>query len=150
MATVDSASHSLQVKRHVHASPTRVYRAWTDEAQLARWFAPSADFETVVHEMDVRSGGTYRIEMRHPDGSSHVAVGEYRELQAPTRLTFTWRWEGAPMADTLVTVEFLSKAGGTEVVLTHTLFQSEDQRDEHTKGWTGCLTRLEAVARAEG
>jgi hypothetical protein len=36
------------------------------------------------------------------------------------------------------------------VVLTHSLFQSEDQRDEHTKGWTGCLTRLEAVARAEG
>jgi uncharacterized protein YndB with AHSA1/START domain len=144
MATVDAASHSLQVKRHVGASPQQVYRAWTDRAQLARWFAPSPDFEIVVHELDPRTGGSYRIEMRAPDGSSHVAVGEYRELEAPRRLTFTWRWEGSPMADTLVTVELTSKGDGTEVVLTHTLFQSEEQRDQHTEGWTGCLTQLAA------
>ena len=102
MATVEAASHSLQVKRHVKAAPNDVYRAWTDRAQLARWFAPSSDFEVVVHELNPRAGGTYRIEMRAPDGSSHVAVGEYRELEAPRRLTFTWRWEDSPMADTLV------------------------------------------------
>ena len=144
MATVDTASHSLQVKRQLGAPPGQVYRAWTDASHLARWFAPSPDFETVVHELDLRAGGGYRIEMRHPDDSSHVAVGEYRELEAPRRLTFTWRWEGSPMSDTLVTVELLSKDGGTELVLTHTLFQSEELRDEHTKGWTGCLTQLAA------
>jgi uncharacterized protein YndB with AHSA1/START domain len=133
------------VKRHVGASPKQVYHAWTDRSQLARWFAPSPDFEAVVHELDLRAGGGYRIEMKHPDGSSHVAVGEYREIEAPRRLTFTWRWEGSPMADTLVTVELLSKDGGTEVVLTHTLFGSEAERDEHTKGWTGCLTQLAAL-----
>jgi uncharacterized protein YndB with AHSA1/START domain len=144
MATVDAASHSLQVKRQLGAPPPQVYRAWTEGSHLARWFAPSPDFETVVHELDLRAGGGYRIEMRHPDGSSHVAVGEYRELEAPRRLTFTWRWEGSPMSDTLVTVELLSKDGGTELVLTHTLFQSEALRDEHTKGWTGCLAQLAA------
>ena len=145
MATVDGASQSLQVKRHIGASPKAVYHAWTDRAQLSRWFAPSPDFDVVVHELDARTGGSYRIEMRAPDGSSHVAVGEYRELEAPRRLTFTWRWEGSPMADTLVTVELTSKGGGTEVVLTHTLFQSEEQRDQHTKGWTGCLAQLAAL-----
>ena len=145
MATVDTASHSLQVRRHLVAPPKKVFQAWTDRAHLARWFAPSPDFKIVVHELDVRPGGGYRIEMRHPDGSSHIAVGEYRELDAPRWLTFTWRWEGSPMSDTLVTVELTSKDGGTEVVLTHTLFQSEELRDEHTKGWTGCMAQLAAT-----
>jgi uncharacterized protein YndB with AHSA1/START domain len=144
MATVDSATHSLQVRRQVSASPKQVYRAWTDKAQIARWFAPSPDFKTIVHELDFRTGGSYRIEMRHPDGSSHVAIGRYREIESPGRLTFTWRWEGSPMADTLVTIELLPKDGGTEVLLTHTLFQTEELRDEHTKGWTGCLAQLGA------
>jgi uncharacterized protein YndB with AHSA1/START domain len=145
MAQIDTTTHSLQLKRQIPASPKQVYQAWTDRAQLARWFRPSPDFETVVHELDLRAGGSYRIEMRHPNGSTHVAVGEYRELEAPTRLTFTWRWEGTPMVDTLVTVELTSKNDGTELTLTHTLFQSDAERDEHTKGWTGCLTQLDAL-----
>lgn len=145
MATVDATTHSLQVKRQVDASPKEVYRAWTDRAQVARWFAPSPDFLVVVHQLDPRAGGAYRIEMKAPDGSSHVAVGIYEEVESPHRLTFTWRWEGSPMADTLVTVELTAKGGGTEVVLTHTLFQSEEQRDQHTQGWTGCLTQLVAL-----
>ena len=99
MATVDAASHSLQVKRHLDASPKQVYRAWTDPEQLARWFAPSPDFGVVIHELDPRAGGGYHIEMRAPDGASHVAVGEYRELEAPRRLAFTWRWEGSLLLD---------------------------------------------------
>ena len=142
MATIDPGVHSLQMKRTVGAPPSRVYRAWTDAAQVARWFAPSADFQTIVHELDVRLGGSYRIEMKHPDGSTHVAVGEYRELRENSRLTFTWRWEGAPMADTLVTVELKRNGEGTDIVLTHTQFSTESLRDEHTKGWTACLTRL--------
>lgn len=145
MATVDAGSHSLQVKRLIDAAPEEVYRAWTDRGQLERWFAPSPDFEVAVHDLDPRAGGTYRIEMRAPDGASHVAVGEFRELEAPRRLTFTWRWEGSPMTETLVTVELVSTEGGTEVVLTHTLFRSEEERDRHTDGWTGCLARLGAL-----
>jgi len=145
MARREAAMHSLQVKRHVRASPEAVYRAWTDRSQLARWFRPAPHLETVVHELDLRTGGAYRIEMKDPDGSNHVAVGEYRELESPTRLAFTWRWEGSPMTDTLVTIELAPKDGGTEIVLTHTLFQSEEQRGKHLEGWTGCLALLEAL-----
>lgn len=150
MATVESAVHSLQVKRLVHAPPSRVYRAWTDPSQVALWFAPSAEFETVVHELDPREGGTYRIEMRHPDGSTHIAIGEYRDMEKDARLTFSWRWEGTPMADTVVTVEFLRRGDSTEVVLTHSQFPSEDQRDEHTKGWTACFSRMKALLEEAG
>jgi uncharacterized protein YndB with AHSA1/START domain len=136
------AAQSLEVRRFIPATPARVYDAWTTPELLTKWFAPGADFTVVVHAAETRVGGNYRIEMRNAQGASHIAVGEYRELNRPTRLVFTWGWEGAPVTDTLVTVEFQPSGTGTEVVLTHTRFPTEADRDEHLKGWTGCLDRL--------
>jgi len=44
--------------------------------------------------------------------------------------------------DTLVTIELFDRGGKTEVVLTHEKFPSDAARDEHNKGWAGCLDRL--------
>ncbi len=143
-----TAAQSLEVRRLIAAPPTRVYDAWTTPELLTKWFAPSGDFTVIVHQSDTRVGGNYRIEMRHTNGSSHIAVGEYREMHRPTKLVFTWGWEGTPATDTLVTVEFHPSDEGTEVVLTHTRFATDAARDEHLKGWTGCLDRLKALLTA--
>jgi uncharacterized protein YndB with AHSA1/START domain len=148
MDTARPATHSLEVRRTIRASPEHIYDAWTTAETLARWFAPSADFTTVVHEVEARVGGRYRIEMRHQNGSSHVAVGAYRELTRPTRLSFSWRWDGTPMADTIVTIDLMPVDGGTELILTHSGFTTEPERNEHAKGWNGCLDRIEANSTA--
>jgi uncharacterized protein YndB with AHSA1/START domain len=145
MAGSASPTQSLEVRRYVPAPPARVYDAWTTPELLRKWFAPSNDYTVLVHQSDIRVGGGYRIEMRHPNGASHVASGEYRELSRPTRLVFTWTWEGTPTADTLVTVEFHPAGDGTDVVLTHARFQSDAERDAHLKGWVGCCDRLPAA-----
>lgn len=147
MAT-NAPTQSLEVRRLIAAPPTRVFEAWTTPELLSRWFAPSSDHTAIVHRCDARVGGGYRIEMRHVNGASHIAVGEYRELTRPTRLVFTWSWEGSPTVDTLVCVEFLPKGEGTEIVLTHTRFVTEAERNEHLKGWTGCFNRLPAACGA--
>jgi hypothetical protein len=46
------------------------------------------------------------------------------------------------VTDTLVTVEFNPSGTSTEVVLIHARFLTEADRDEHLKGWTGCIDRL--------
>jgi uncharacterized protein YndB with AHSA1/START domain len=135
-------AQSLEVRRIIPASPSRVYDAWTTPELIAKWFAPSGEFTVIVHKAEARVGGSYRIEMRHANGASHIAIGEYRELTRPTRLVFTWAWEGGRTADTVVTVEFRPNGQSTEVVLTHTRFATEHERNEHLKGWTGCLDRL--------
>lgn len=138
--------HSLEVRRHIPAPPAAVFDAWTKPELLTRWFSPTVDHAVIVHLVDVRVGGRYRIEMRHEGGKSHIAVGEYRELAPPSRLSFTWRWEGSPMADSLVTLEFREHPdGGTELVLVHNQFATVAERDNHLAGWTGCLTRLDAA-----
>src|SRR5208337_3432948 len=106
MATSQSQpQNALQLKRTFAAPRERVFRAWTDARQFAQWFGPTADYKSIVTEMDLRVGGTYRL------------------VKPPEKLVFTWRWqkdENEP--DTLVTLEFRDLDGSTEVTLTHDHF----------------------------
>jgi uncharacterized protein YndB with AHSA1/START domain len=134
---------ALQVKRTFAAPRERVFRAWTDPKQLAAWFAPSADFTIVVPELDLRVGGTCRVEMHHKDGDIRRLNSIYREVDPPKKIAFTWRWEPAEVSvETLVTIEFHDLGTATEIVLTHERFTSNDERDKHNQGWGGCFDRL--------
>lgn len=136
-------TYSLQLKRTFPASREKVWKAWTTPEALKRWFAPSDEYSTPAAQVDLRVGGGYRIEIHAPDGKPHIVVGTYEEIKAPEKLVFTWSWEGGPVQNTRVTLEFYDKGEETEIVLTHELFPDENARQDHTKGWTGCLGNLE-------
>ena len=145
MATASpSLDTTLEIKRTFQSSREKVFEAWTDAEKLNRWFAPSDNYE-VNAECDLRPGGKCRVQMTHKDGNVHTAVGEYREVNAPEKLVFTWSWEDASVQGTLVAVDFKDLGGSTEVTLTHTGFPSAEWRDKHSQGWTGALSRLEGL-----
>lgn len=149
MPTTDRPTTGLEIRRTIAATPEKVYQAWTHPATVAKWFGPSTDYTVTVRELDVRIGGRYRIEMLHKGGNRHVAAGHYRELVPGVRLVFTWRWEeNTTMPDTLVTIDLVRKSGGTELVLSHQLFENQEQRDQHEQGWTECLDRLPSAINA--
>ncbi len=63
-------------------------------------------------------GGKFRIVMiQGREEFEHT--GEYLVIQPPTRLSFTWISQATDHQPTEVTVEFLEREGGTDVVLTH-------------------------------
>ncbi|MCZ6532249.1 MAG: SRPBCC domain-containing protein [SAR324 cluster bacterium] len=138
---------TLRITRTYPAPPERVYKAWTDLEELKKWFGPKGT--TVPEaELDLRVGGRYRITIVESDGT-HIVGGEYQEISPPHRLVFTWKWEHEPEDSpaTLVTVEFVARDYGTELMLTHERFPSADVRDLHDQGWSGCLDGLaEALA----
>lgn len=136
---------SLRVSRVIGTDRETAFRAWTEAEQMKRWAAPEGGTVTDAAS-EVKVGGRYRIAMVTADGGEHVAVGEYREVKRPSRLVYTWDWEGdGAMGDTLVTVEFNEVDGGTEVVLLHERFPNAEARDNHTVGWESCLNRLEGM-----
>lgn len=147
MAEAAAQTEELRINRTFAAPRDRVFAAWTEPRHLSRWFAPNDQFELNV-DVDLRAGGSYRIEMNHQDGNRHVAFGEYQEITKPERLVFTWSWESGIATGTLVTVEFIDKGAETEVQLTHEKLPSTDVRGEHGKGWNGCLGRLETYLAA--
>ncbi|MEW6247363.1 MAG: SRPBCC domain-containing protein [Nitrospirota bacterium] len=148
-----ASNTALRITRRLAAPRAKVFHAWTDPETLKRWFAPSDDYSTWQAEVDLRAGGTYRIQMKAPDGAIYAVKGTYKDVQPTERLVFSWSWEGSgwrglkEFYETLVTVELRTVPAGTELTLTHEFFPTAEERDRHRSGWTGCLTRLiEALA----
>lgn len=131
----------LVIQRSFPVAPQVVYEAWTNPDQLKQWFGPQG-FDITEIQFDATVGQAYRIGMRSPEGETHTAVGEIREIDPPKKIVYTWKWEGSPMEDSLVTVEFREVNSGTEMVLTHELLPSEESRQHHKQGWTSSFEKL--------
>ena len=138
----------LQARRVIKASRERVFAAWTKPELIQKWFMPGQMVVTGA-VADVRPGGAYRIDVEGVmcDGSSneirpsHV-MGVYREVVPNERLQFTWTGHRWPDEESLVTVELRDVEGGTELVLTHENFRSEESRAAHESGWAKVLDSL--------
>lgn len=134
---------TLTVRRTYPVPRSRLFKAWSDPADLMKWFAPPG-LDTPVAEIDFRVGGTYRFGMRRlSEGSLIFVSGTYREIVPPSRIVFTWSFETHfEVKDSVVTIDFLDVPGGTELVLTHELLPTTKERDSHEAGWTGILEKL--------
>ena len=145
--TTSPAVPALVLRRTYAVSPERLYAAWTDPAQAQRFICPDGVSVPEI-ALDVRVGGAYRIVMDREDGERFIVRGVYREVVPNAKLVMTWRWEeDDPRAerDTLLTVELLPHAGGTELVLTHAELASLESRERHEHGWTSVLAKLDGV-----
>ena len=89
-AMTDPAMHRLEVRRVVHASVVRVFEAWTEPRHLRIWWGPR-DVRCLDASVDLRVGGTYRIVNGMSDGAQVTIFGEFRVVEPPTRLVYTWR-----------------------------------------------------------
>lgn len=128
---------ALTIRRGLPVEPAAVSRAWTDPARLARWMSPYGDAEAIV---DPRPGGSLRIVMRGP-GREIEHSGEFRLVEPPTRLVFTWQSEFTGEAPSLVTVTLRPHPEGTELKLVHQLLPA-DQVVPHTGGWQVLFEQL--------
>ena len=70
--------------------------------------------------------------------------GQYCRVDAPRTLSFTWGLGAsqAGLPETQVTLDFMPRESGTDLVLTHERFRSEPDKNSHAQGWEGCLNRL--------
>lgn len=137
---------SLTLRRHIKAPPAKVYEAWTNAGQLARWFGPEETLSDTVHaELDVRVGGSFTASFTAVDGEYHRVGGVYREVEPDRKLVFTWAWHTTPERESLVTVTFSPDGAGTLLTLHHEQFADETARDGHEGGWSGSLDKLERL-----
>jgi uncharacterized protein YndB with AHSA1/START domain len=134
------AELSLQLSRIVEAPPQRVFEAMTDPGQVAR----TGGVHLSGGHLGRESGGADRIAMQPPEGELFHLSGEYLEVQPPSRLAYTFRWE-PPDPDDRETVARLALHacdGATEVALTQGPFATDARRELHKAGSTDAFARL--------
>ena len=140
---VDQPEVATVVEREIRiaARPETVFEFFTDPEKMILWKGREAD-------LDPRPGGVYRVEM----GEKIVALGEYVEVDPPTRVVFTLGWEGqdsgahgVPPGSSRVEIALDSDGEGTLVRLRH-LDLPEEAREIHGQGLDLYLGRLAIVA----
>src|SRR5262249_48823711 len=123
--TVERTSEREVVVTRTFNGPARiVFEAWTRPELFKQWWLPkSMGMSLRSCEMDVRAGGTYRLEFE-PDGVAFF--GTYREVTPPSRLVWTNEEDGE--GGSVTTVTFEEKGGKTLLVL-HELYPSKEALD---------------------
>jgi len=139
----------LRIERTFDAPLQRVYEAWTSEEVLRRWLHGMPGWETPTAEVDVRVGGTIRIVMRDPsDGTEAGATGEYRVVDPPRRLVFTWVWDDQPDQPQLIELELSERDGQTTVSMTNSAIPTDVGLESQERGWQVCYDNLERLLAA--
>jgi uncharacterized protein YndB with AHSA1/START domain len=138
----------VRITRLIRAPRQKVYDAWLDPSIRNQWWCASPDMKPGTCDIDATVGGKYRVGMIAPDGTEHVVIGEFIELNPPNKLVFTWTWETNPGfgGNSQVTIELFDatfkEERATELLLTHERLTQPLERSDHTTGWLGCLKSL--------
>ena len=126
--TVERKSdRELVVTRTVNGPARIVFEAWTKPELFKQWWVPkSMGMFLRSCEMDVRTGGTYRLVFGHDASNSDEFFGRYIEVTPHSRLVWTndEGGDGGPVT----TVTFEEKGGKTLLVM-HELYPSKEALD---------------------
>jgi uncharacterized protein YndB with AHSA1/START domain len=135
------SAHVVELRVRLGASPDEVFLYLTDAERYVRW-------QGVKAELDARPGGVFRVWM----DANTVARGEFVEVESPSRVVFTWGWEGSdgvPPGSTTVELTLEPDGDGTVLSLRHTGLPDGEAAAMHEEGWLFFTERLAATVRGE-
>jgi uncharacterized protein YndB with AHSA1/START domain len=129
----EDVTHEVRVP----APPEVVFEYFTDPSKLVRWMGLEAT-------LDPRPAGIYRLDI-----NGAVVLGEFVEVDFPSRLVFTWGWERelfeVPPQSTSVEVSFTPDGEDTVVRLAHRRLPAGAVAF-HRAGWRHYMERLVLAA----
>jgi uncharacterized protein YndB with AHSA1/START domain len=141
---MDATTEATVVERtlSIAASPETVWEFLVDPQKAARWMGTKV-------ELDARPEGIYRNEVL----PSHIARGEFVEVDRPHRLVFTWGWEksgddkpNVPVGASTIEIDLTPEGDGTSLHFVHRDLPSAEVAASHAQGWDHYLSRLETAA----
>ncbi|WP_343519011.1 SRPBCC family protein [Sphingomonas sp.] len=122
----------LVATRIFDAPPSIVFRAWSQPELFQRWWVPKSvsGISLVACDMDVRTGGKYRLEFSTGGSETMAFYGKYLEVVPNERIVWT-NDEGEEGAVTTVTFE---EQGGKTLLVFHEIYPSRKALEEALQG----------------
>ena len=130
---VDRKSDRELIVTRVFDAPARiVFEAWSKAELFQRWWVPkSLGVPLRACEMDVRTGGGYRLEFGLDAANSMAFFGKYLEVTPPSKIVWTNEEGGDDGAVTTVTFE---DQGGRTLLTLSELYPTKEACDEAIQG----------------
>ena len=129
LTAVNADGLDLVLSRLFDAPRALVFRAWTDDRMMSRWWGPHG--YTATARLDARKGGRFELTMHGPDGVDYPVTGEFLDVVLNERLVLEMRLDDHPQNWHDYLAELFTKAGGpagtspTRTITTHVTFADE-------------------------
>lgn len=149
-----SVIHSTFVlERSYSALPERVFAGFSDAAKKRRWFVEGGGHVVEQFEMNFEIGGRESGRFRFKEGTpvaglTCITESTYQDIVPNRRIVMASSMNigGRCISASLITVEFLPAAEGTDLILTHqgAFFEGADGPEMREAGWRKLLDRFAA------
>jgi uncharacterized protein YndB with AHSA1/START domain len=112
-------TNTITLHRVLKANPEKVYRAFTESNALASWIPPYG-FTCIVHNMEVKPGGHYKMSFTNfSTGKEHSFGGEYLEIKPNEFLKYTDAFDDPNLPGEMITSIWLKKVSVGTVAISH-------------------------------
>ncbi len=157
----EPTNHDLLITRVLDASLERVWAAWTDPAEVQKWWGPNGVTNPTC-EWEARSGGRINVVMLAGDELGYLAgqewpmTGQFEEVIPREKLVYTSKAivDGKPVLETLCTVTFEEQSANktkltVQITVTTVTPEAEGPLAGMEMGWNQSLDKLVAYAEKE-
>ena len=144
------SNSSVSLHKVLKVTPEKLYRAFTEPDAMAAWLPPYG-FLCVVHEMEVRVGGTYKMSFTNfSTGNGHSFGGKYLEIDPNKFLKYSDQFDDPNLPGEMVTSVWLTKVSvGTELKITQEGIPAAIPAEMCYLGWQDSIDKLTKLVEPE-
>lgn len=134
---------TVTLHRVIKAEPEKLFRAFTDANAMASWLPPYG-FVCIVHEMDARIGGIYKMSfINFSTGNGHSFGGRYLEIKPNEFLKYSDKFDDPNLPGEMITTVWLNKViCGTELRVVQEGIPDAIPAEMCYLGWQESLEKL--------
>ncbi len=137
------SNNSVSLHRVIKTTPEKLFRAFTDPLAIASWLPPYG-FLCAVHDMDARTGGTFRMSFKNfSTGNGHSFGGTYVEVKENEFLKYTDKFDDPNLPGEMTTTIWIKKnLAGTDLKVLQEGIPAAIPSDFCYLGWQDSLDKL--------
>ncbi len=142
--------NTVILHRVLKANPEKVYRAFTQANAIAAWLPPFG-FTCIVHQMDVKIGGEFKMSfINFTTGNGHSFGGKYLEMKPNELLKYTDKFDDPNLPGEMITTVWFNKVlCGTELKVVQEGIPDVIPAEMCYLGWQESLQKLMNLVEPE-